>query len=361
MSFAVNLLEGGETKFGVSFANKLFRPTQDNGANGDPVTELKAHWYSRELPRVARALGDKALKTILPWLALFEEHERSIGEDYDHSGFGRSEIARRRNSYHEVQDALIDAVRDAAIQHFENDPLAAWAVLNMNPILIVRRISLFAVAEVLERQAAAETVNTDLISVARELMVDPTSREQLAASDFIRLLRALGAVSHAELDALEGVLASGHVTEHAAARIARNLGEQGESDVEVKKNQIAQWDRQWRHRVLAGIGRDLLPIVLQEQLDVLDAEDGIVDDPTRPTFQTSGWTGPNSPIPQEEMAAWRRWNSLRSWKAGTTRGMAGVPSLPMRDRRGCLRQSSLATRRHWMGSGTSSDACARPT
>ncbi len=235
VSFAVNLLEGGETKFGVSFANKLFRPTQDNGANGDPVTELKAHWYSRELPRVARALGDKALKTILPWLALFEEHERSIGEDYDHSGFGRSEIARRRNSYHEVQDALIDAVRDAAIQHFENDPLAAWAVLNMNPILIVRRISLFAVAEVLERQAAAETVNTDLISVARELMVDPTSREQLAASDFIRLLRALGAVSHAELDALEGVLASGHVTEHAAARIARNLGEQGESDVEVKK------------------------------------------------------------------------------------------------------------------------------
>lgn len=302
VSFAVNLLQGGETKFGVSFANKLFRPTEDKGANGDPVTELKAYWYSRELPRVTSALGENTLKTILPWLALYEKHERSIGDDYDHSGFGRSEIARRGNSYREVQDALIDAVRDAAIEHLEKDPATAWAALNRNPILIVRRISLYAVAEVLERQAAADKVNTDLISVARELMLDAKSRDQLAVSDFIRLLRALGAVSHAELDQLEGVLASGHVTEQAVARIKRNPREQGETDAEIQ-NQIAQWDRQWRHRVLAGVGRDLLPAVLQEQLDALDAEDGVIDDPMRPAFQTSGWTGPNSPISQEEMAA----------------------------------------------------------
>jgi hypothetical protein len=301
VSFAVNLLDGGETKFGVSFANKLFRPTKDTGANGDPVTELKAHWYSRELPRVTRALGENALKTILPWLTLYEENERSIGEDYDHSGFGRSEIARRRNNYHEIQDALIDAVRDAAIEHLESEPAGAWAALNRNPILVVRRISLYAVAEVLGRQAADETVNADLVSVARELMLDAKSRDQLAVSDFIRLLRALGTVSPAELDPLEGVLASGHVTEQAAARITRNLRDHGESDAEIQ-NEIAQWDRHWRHRVLAGVGRELLPGVLREELEALDAEDGIVDDPMRPTFQTSGWTGPNSPIPQEEMA-----------------------------------------------------------
>ncbi|WP_449281965.1 hypothetical protein [Leucobacter sp.] len=302
VSFAVNLLDGGETKFGVSFANKLFRPTKDARTDSDPVTELKAHWYSRELPRVTRALGENALKTILPWLTLHEENERSIGEDYDHSGFGRSEIARRRNNYHEVQDALIDAVRDAAIEQLAREPLTAWAALNRNPILIVRRISLYAVAEVLERQAADETVNAELVSVARELMLDAKSRDQLAVSDFIRLLRALGTVSPAELDPLEGVLASGHVTEHAAARITRNLRDQGESDEEIH-NQIAQWDRRWQHRVLTGVGRELLPGALREQLDALDAEDGIVDDPMRPTFQTSGWTGPNSPMPQEEMAA----------------------------------------------------------
>lgn len=302
VSFTVNLLQGGETKFGVSFANKLFRPSKDKGGNNDPVTELKAHWYSRELPRVTIALGDNALKTILPWLTLWEKNEGSIGDEFDHSGFGRSEISRRQNSYHEIQDALIDAVRDAAIQHLERDPAAAWAALNRNPILIVRRISLYAVAEVLRRQAATGRANTELLTVARELMVDAKSREQLATSDFIGLLRAIGAVSRAELDQLEGVLASGHITEQEVARITRNLRERGESDAEIQ-DQIAQWDRQWRHRVLAGVGPDLLPATLREQLDVLDAQDGVVDDPTRPTFQMSGWTGPNSPIPQEEMAA----------------------------------------------------------
>lgn len=302
VSFTVNLLQGGETKFGVSFANKLFRPIKDEGGNNDPVTELKAHWYSRELPRVTIALGDNALKTILPWLTLWEKNEGSIGDEFDHSGFGRSEISRTQNSYHEIQDALIDAVRDAAIQHLERDPAAAWAALNRKPILIVRRISLYAVAEVLGRQAATGRANTDLLTVARELMVDAKSREQLATSDFIGLLRALGTVSRSELDQLEGVLASGHITEQEAARITRGLRERGESDAEIQ-DQIAQWDRRWRHRVLAGVGPDLLPATLREQLDVLDAQDGVVDDPTRPTFQMSGWTGPNSPIPQEEMAA----------------------------------------------------------
>lgn len=302
VSFTVNLLQGGETKFGVSFANKLFRPSKDKGGNNDPVTELKAHWYSRELPRVTIALGDNGLKTILPWLTLWEKNEGSIGDEFDHSGFGRSEISRRQNSYHEIQDALIDAVRDAAIQHLEKDPAAAWAALNRNPILIVRRISLYAVSEVLRRQAATGRANTELLTVARELMVDAKSREQLATSDFIGLLRAIGAASRAELDQLEGVLASGHITEQEAARITRNLRERGESDAEIQ-DQIAQWDRRWRHRVLAGVGRELLPGVLREQLDALEAEDGIVDDPMRPTFQTSGWTGPNSPMPQEEMAA----------------------------------------------------------
>lgn len=303
VSFTVNLLQGGETNFGVSFANKLFRPSMDKGGNNDPVTELKAHWYSRELPRVTIALGDNALTTILPWLMLWEENEGSIiGDEFDHSGFGRSEISRRQNSYHEIQDALIDAVRDAAIQHLERDPAAAWAALNRKSILIVRRISLYAVAEVLGRQAATGRANTDLLTVARELMVDAKSREQLATSDFIGLLRAIGAVSRAELDQLEGVLASGHITEQEAARITRNLRERGESDAEIQ-DQIAQWDRRWRHRVLAGVGRNLLPATFREQLDVLDAQDGVVDDPTRPTFQMSGWTGPNSPIPQEEMAA----------------------------------------------------------
>jgi hypothetical protein len=301
VSFAVNLLEGGQTEFGMSFVNMLFRPTGDEGTPGDPVTELKAHWYSDELPRVVRALGDSALKTIIPWLVLHEKQEGTLGEDYDHSGFGRPSISERSNSYHEVQDALIDAVRDAALEQLVKDPPGAWADLNRTPILIVRRICLYSVAEILQRQVAEGQVNTDLLSIARELMLDAKSRDQLATADFIRLLGALGAVSRTELGPLADVMASGHVTGKAAERITRNLSEQGDSIEEIR-SEIAQWDRRWRHRVLAGVGRDLLPSALQEELDLLDAEDGGVDDPMRPPFETSGWTGPNSPITQEEMA-----------------------------------------------------------
>lgn len=198
VSFAVNMLEGGQTKFGVSFANRLFRPTGEKGATGDPVTELKQHWYSEELPRVTRALGDGVLKTILPWLVLYEQQARSLGEGYDHSGFGRSQISERPNSYHEVQDALIDAVRDAALEQLEKDPAGAWVDLNRSPILIVRRICLYSAAEVLQRQVAYGDVNTDLVSIARELMLDVKSRDQLAIPDFISLLRALGAVARTE-------------------------------------------------------------------------------------------------------------------------------------------------------------------
>lgn len=302
VSFAVNLLEGGQTKFGVSLVNKLFRPTGDKETPGDPITELKAHWYSEELPRVSRALGERALKTILPWLVLREKQEGTLGEDYDHSGFGRSSISERSNSYHEVQDALIDAVRDAAVEHLVKDPAGAWADLHRTPILIVRRICLYSVTEVLQRQVAQGEVNPALLSIARELMLDVKSRDQLATADFIRLLRALGAVSRTELGPLADVMPSGHATEKAAERITRNLSEQGDSIEEIR-SEIAQWDRRWRHRVLAGVGRDLLPRALQEELDLLDTEDGEVDDPMRPLLVTSGWTGPNSPITKEEMAA----------------------------------------------------------
>lgn len=301
VSFAVNLLQGAEPKLGISFANKLFRPTEKQGPDGDPVTELKSHWYSRELPRLTRALGDNALQTILPWLILHEEQERSVGEGFDHSGFGRSVISERRDSYHEIEDALIDAVRDAAIEQLERNPARAWRDLNQRPLLIVRRISLFAVAEVLERRIRQGGDPSNMIPIARELMMDVKSRATDAVPDLIRLLRALGTAAPFELDQLTGVLESGHLSAQEAERITRNMRERGESDDEIRA-QIARWDKDWRHRVLAGVGRDLLPTDLQQALDSLDLEDGVIADALSPPFKTMSWVGPNSPISQEEMS-----------------------------------------------------------
>lgn len=67
VSFAVNLLEGRQ-RYGITFANILFRPRDAEDDARDPVVGLKAYWYAHELPRVANALGGKGLKTVLPWL-----------------------------------------------------------------------------------------------------------------------------------------------------------------------------------------------------------------------------------------------------------------------------------------------------
>lgn len=301
VSFAVNLLEGGETKFGVSFANRLFRPT-GKSSPGDVVTGLEPYWYSRELPRITRVLGENVLMRVLPWLSLYEEYAGSVGAEHDHSGLGRPVISERHDSHHEIQDALIDAVRDAAIDQLRRDPARAWRSLNRAPILVVRRISLYSVSEALKLEAAQGGVNPDLLDVARQLMVDARSRDQYSVPDFIGLLCALGAVAPGALDPLTDVLAGGQLTSEEEARITGNLRERGESDEEILR-QFERWDREWRHRVLAGVGRDLLPMVLREELDQLDAEDGVVGDPLRPLFQTSSWVGPSSPISQEEMAA----------------------------------------------------------
>lgn len=302
VSLAVNLLQGGETSFGISFANRLFRPLEIERSSDDPVTVLESYWYSEQLPRVTRALGENALRTVLPWLILYERQQGNIGDDFDHSGFGRSQIAQSQDSYHEIQDALIDAVRDAAIEGLERDPESAWRELSRNQLLIVRRIALFAVAELLERRLARDDEHGDLISMGRELVLDEKSRAEDAVPDFIRLLRALGTASSAELDQLANVLASGHLSEQETQRISRNMREQGRPEDEIQA-EISRWDKNWRHRILAGVGRDLLPGALQGTLDALDAEGGVVSDPLRPPFQTSSWVGPNSPISQGEMSA----------------------------------------------------------
>lgn len=55
VSFAINLLKGGQIRYGVSFANLLFRPREAPGDGRDPVFEFKTYWYAEEMPRLVEA------------------------------------------------------------------------------------------------------------------------------------------------------------------------------------------------------------------------------------------------------------------------------------------------------------------
>lgn len=297
VSFAVNLLTGNQTKYGISFANLLFRPRESTGDGRDPVVELKTYWYAEEMPHVVEALGDAGLRTVLPWLVEHERIKKTFTDDFDHSGFARSTIAQQKNDRHDIEDTLIDAVRTCAIAAFTTDASLAWELFKRNPILIADRIAMYAFAEVLS--SAVHQDAATLIGIGSELLSLPKCRDEGARVEFVGLARALA--EHSEHQPLERAIEEGHFTETDRARIRRNMAAQGESNDEIESS-IMRWDANWRHQVLSGIGRELLAPPLITELDQLNATHGELDQPLTPAFQVTSWFGPNSPVDQDEMA-----------------------------------------------------------
>ena len=73
MSFAIALLDGGETKTGRWLTNLLFEPraSRTEETFKEPHVELEDYWYQEELPRALPALGDDAFKAAAGWLARY--------------------------------------------------------------------------------------------------------------------------------------------------------------------------------------------------------------------------------------------------------------------------------------------------
>ena len=298
VSFAVNLLKGGQTKYGVAFANLLFRPREAPGDGRDPVVELKTYWYAEEMPRLVEALGDAGLKTVLPWLVEHERIKKTFTDDFDHSGFARSSVGQQHNDRHDTEDTLIDAVRTCAVAGFATDARSAWSLFKHNPILIAERIAMYALAEVLG--ASANPESPPLVAIGKEMLVRPKCRDEGARLEFVALARALA--KRCERQVLEQVIEEGHFTDEDRGRIRTNMSARGETTDEIESS-ITRWDEHWRHQMLSGVGRELLTPALVAELDRLEAVHGVLDDPLHPSFQVTSWVGPNSPVEQDEMAA----------------------------------------------------------
>lgn len=260
--------------------------------------ELEAYWYTKELPRVVDALGDAGLKTVLPWLVEYEQINKAIGEDFDHSGFARHSVAEPHDDAHDVEDALIAAVRACAIAAFSSDASAAWKLLARRAVLIIERIAMHALTKVLE--AATDQEAPRLVAIGSEMLLRPKCRDEAAKVEFVALARELA--DRSERRALAIAIEEGHFTEADRILIRTNMAARGETVGAIEAS-IARWDERWRHQVLSGVGRDLLTPALVVELDRLDATHGKLEDPLTPSFQVTSWVGPNSPVEQAEMIA----------------------------------------------------------
>lgn len=295
VSFAINLLSGGERKTGEWVANALFRPAaRDNSRKPDLV--IDEYWYEAGLPDVAAALGPDGLPMVLDWLT---RYLKAAGKS--EWSFSRPSIRERRDPHHDAEDALIDAVRDLALQKIATDPAATVDELLAGALVLGRRIAMFATGEALDGAAPGTDRSLELVAQAVRLLFDPASNDERCRIEFGELARKVALHDPAALEPLVKLIVAG--PPQGVADLRERLRRDEEEAEGKTEERVADYIERWEHSWLASVGGAALPAALVGRLADLDDRLGVIEDPLHPPFMITSWSGPNSPISQDEMAA----------------------------------------------------------
>lgn len=295
VSFAVNLLSGGQRKTGEWVANSLFRPAaRDDSRKPDLV--LDEYWYEAGLPEVAAALGPRGLSIVLDWLSRYLQ---AAGKA--EWSFSRPSIRERRDLHHDAEDALIDAVRDLAVQRIANDPSGTVTLLLAADLMLARRIAMFVTAEALAGIDPGANGSHELVTEAARLMFDPVSNDERCRIEFGELARQAARHDAGVLEPLVKVIVAG--PPQGVADLRERLRRDDDETVEETEARVAQYIERWEHSWLASVGANALPAALVGRLADLDDRLGVIEDPLHPPYMITSWSGPNSPVSQDEMSA----------------------------------------------------------
>ncbi len=303
VSLAVKLLEGGQPRLGRWLANALFqpRPSDETTAIRKPVLLLDEYWYEEELPRIVPALGDNALKALVGWLTAYVNSSGHASGQHDFSAMDRSSIDSRGDSTDRPEDALIDAVRDVAIPAMRMNPAETIDVLLRSGVKLLRKIAIYVTAEAIRQEINAGGDTASLVGSAKKLLGDEESDDEYLRVEYARLAQAAAGADPSATSVVTPFLAKALETDllWMRDRLERPEGfedEQWEQSIQAKA-------QRYRHSWLSAIGHDALPAELRDDLAMLNATNGVVDDPLEPMGRVTSWTGPNPHTSQDEMAA----------------------------------------------------------
>ena len=278
VGLAVNLLEGGQYEAGKWFANLLFKPTAPEGRR-KPSLVLEEYWYEEGLPRVVAVLGEDGLSQVLPWLVAYERHNGRLKRGSDLTFMTRDSIRTRSDAYREVEQALIDAVRDMAIRATLVDAERAKSLLLSAKMILARKIALFALGEALTQGVDDDERTQQMLSVATELLYDTASFDDPCRIEYGELARAVAALSSETLEPLMDTLESGLRVDDRHLR--QGLG-RDEAEDEAVDEQVSEYQDHRTHRWLSAIGVDALPEQMRTRLADLDARFGVIESPLAP-------------------------------------------------------------------------------
>jgi hypothetical protein len=296
VGLAVNLLQGGQYEVGKWFAGLLFKPVKTpNGRK----RELEDYWYEDGLPRVVAALGDDGLSVVLPWLVAYERSESRLKRGSDITYVSRDSIRSRSDSHESVEQALIDAVRDLAIKAMLLDAKEATSSLLKAKMILARKIALFALAEAIKRVTDDDDRMNVMLRVAADLLFEKSSLNDSCRIEYAELARAVASRSAETLEPLPGFIDTALNVDND--RLRQWLG-RDDAEGSVVDERVRDYNERTMHRWLSAIGADALPERLRVTLATLDGRFGVIESPLQPEKTVSMWSGPNSPITQDEMS-----------------------------------------------------------
>jgi hypothetical protein len=311
--FAINLLSGEQYKRGKRFADLIFRPIQGDARKFDPT--LEDYWYEQGIPQVVAALRDDGLPLVLSWLEALQRKRGRLGPDLDLTFVSRESIRAREESVQSVEQELIDAVRDLAVKAMRTDAERARRSLLGSKMLLARKIALFAASEALAQPSDDEESMKRTLRVAIELLLDPMSIDDACRIEYGELSRTVSGHSHEAVESLAELLEPILRADDDNTKRWIHWDDTGDETLDDRVNEYQEWRL---HRWLSAIGAEALPAHLQTRLASLDARQGVVESPLEPANHITTWTGPNSPITQDEMSVMspaELVDHLESWHA----------------------------------------------
>jgi len=298
VAYAVNLLEGGQDEVGRWFADLIFRPSKTK--RGKPKLVLDDYWYEQGLPAVTKALGPENLDLVLSWLVAYERKRRHLTAKSDITYISRDSIRQTTDTLDKVEHALIDAVRDLAIEAMLSDADTAKNLLLGSNMLLARKIALHSLSQALERVQDGDERRGQLLAIASDLLSDNESGEDACRIDYAELARAVARSTGEPIQSLIPFLELGPRVDGERLRDWLRTDDDDEGDVDER---VEEFTNRWKHRWLSAIGLDALPAQLRTELESLDSMFGVIEDPLEPTAHVTTWVGPNSAVSQDEMAA----------------------------------------------------------
>ncbi|MGW4152599.1 hypothetical protein ACWEDF_05530 [Micromonospora chersina] len=302
------LARAGLRKPAVRIAHAAFRPRPTGEAGKtrwrrrSVAAGLDGYWYSELLPRVVSALdvvlGSRVLGTLCAWLVVFQEASGDFdaASGTDVSYIWRPAVANheQNNRYHELGDSLVEATRDRALEDIGHGRSAAEVLgtLERSGQPLLTRIGLHVLA-------ATAADHEDAREEGFRRLMDPRLLEIAYRHEYSELGRSvLPLLNRERSEQWEAQILNGPplAPEELARRAARRQASDEDLDAAV-----ARYKEIWQLNILSAIGGNSLPALAASRLSELVGKYGEVSHAEFPSYSSSSWTGPESPIAEEEL------------------------------------------------------------